>query len=75
MVPRITLWFDRDEAGQQGTKKALNLLSQQKISVQSFNWQVKFQNKQGVKQITIDLDDPDKLSVKQLQFLRERHLI
>jgi DNA primase len=61
MIPKITIFFDRDEAGIAGSEKALSLLRNNGISVDVFDWN----------HASEVVKDPGEMSVSLLKYLRK----
>jgi 5S rRNA maturation endonuclease (ribonuclease M5) len=74
--PGITLFLDRDEAGQKGTARAAMLLEQHGFSVSVFDWEGVF-NRSGLPPCRIGshIKDPGDMSISQLTWLRKQGLI
>ena len=75
-VPRITLFLDRDEAGRQGTQKAVALLEQNGFVVTAFDWDQVF-TRPGLPPCRIGphIKDPGDLSFTQIKWLRKQGMI
>jgi transposase/5S rRNA maturation endonuclease (ribonuclease M5) len=75
-IREITLFLDRDEAGQKGTLRAVTLLRQHGVSVKTFDWEKKFERPGGPKVgINPLFKDPADMSEAQLKYLRKREII
>jgi len=75
-IREITLFLDRDEAGQKGTRRAVTLLNQHGFSVKTFDWNRKFERPGGPKAgINPLFKDPADLSASQLGYLRKHNFI
>ena len=75
-VPRITLFLNRDEAGMQGTKRAVLLLEQNGFVVTAFDWDHVF-TRPGLPPCRIGphIKDPGDLSFIQIKWLRKQGMI
>lgn len=75
-IREITLFLDRDEAGQKGTRRAVELLKQHGFSVKAFDWEQKFE-RPGCPPAGINplFKDPADLSASQLGYLRKHTII
>lgn len=75
-IRKITLFFDRDEAGRNGTCRALSLLKQNGIDVKAFDWDQKFE-RPGCPPARIKplIKDPADMSGAQLKYLRKQEII
>lgn len=75
-LPRITLFLDRDEAGKQGTQRALLQLKQNGFSVNAFDWDMVFAHSRLPPcRIGQQIKDPGDMSFSQLKWLREQGII
>jgi hypothetical protein len=75
-IREITLFLDRDEAGQKGTRRAVELLKQHGFSLKTFDWNRKFERPGGPKAgINPLFKDPADLSASQLGYLRKHNII
>ena len=70
-LPRVTIWFDRDAAGFEGSERALDTLNQTGVSAYPFDWQAAAQ----ANLVTPEANDACDLSVNDLRRLRNRGLI
>jgi len=75
-IREITLFLDRDEAGQKGSQRAVALLKQHGFSVKVFDWNRKFE-RLGCPPVGINLlfKDPADMSAVQLGYLRKHNII
>jgi transposase len=74
--PRIVLFLDRDQAGQDGARKALDLLQCHNFEVIVFDWDQDVSgNAQGPEPIPESIQDPADMSVEQLRHLRKQGII
>jgi len=75
-IREITLFLDRDEAGQKGTRRAVALLEQQGFAVKTFDWDRKFE-RPGCPPVGINplFKDPADMSEAQLKYLRKQKII
>jgi transposase len=72
-VPKITIFFDRDEAGIAGTEKSVSLLRSNGFTVEVFDWNQIFNQPGYPSGKTVDrIKDPGDISTKQLKWLREQ---
>ena len=75
-VNKVLVLYDRDKAGQAGTKKAKDLLEAAGFKVQAFNWKRKFSsNARGKIGIPDNIGDVCEFSVGQLNWLRQQKVI
>ena len=73
LIPKITVFLDRDEAGIAGAEKAVALLRTNEFSVEAFDWNQSFaQSYADLVKIPATIMDPGDMSVKQLQWLRRQ---
>jgi len=72
-VPKITVFLDRDEAGKNGTAKAIFLLKNSGFAAKPFDWNQKFHKADG-SLITIadTICDPGDMSAHQITWLRQQ---
>jgi transposase len=75
-IGAITLFLDRDDAGQKGSKRALSLLKQNGFTVKAFDWKQKFE-RPGCPPIEIKplIKDPTDMSYAQIKYLRIHGII
>lgn len=75
-IDTFYIWFDRDQAGFDGTNKAVSLLTETGFKVKMFDWNMQFTsgNKPMVA-IPENYKDACNFSVKQLQYLRHKSII
>lgn len=74
--PRIVLFLDRDEAGRNGARQALERLRQHNFDVSLFDWDRDMsENAQGSEQSPDSIQDPADMSVEQIQCLRRQGFI
>ncbi|MBT7629412.1 MAG: IS21 family transposase [Desulfobacula sp.] len=68
----ITLFLDRDEAGQKGSQRAVSLLKRNGFAVKEFDWDQKFEQP-GCQPVRIKpvIKDPADMSGAQLKYLRK----
>ena len=75
-IDEILLAYDRDEAGQLGKEKALELLESKGLKARSFDWEATLgRTKEGPVSIPEQINDLSDFSVEQIQWLRERKLL
>ena len=70
-IPKITVFLDRDEAGKNGTAKAIFLLKNSGFEVEPFNWNQNSKKTNG-SPVTISdtICDPGDMSAHQIRWLR-----
>lgn len=74
--PRIVLFLDRDQAGQNGARKVLEQLRYHNFEVSVFDWDRNISgNTQGFGPIPDSIQDPADMPVEQLQHLRKQGVI
>jgi 5S rRNA maturation endonuclease (ribonuclease M5) len=74
--PRIVLFLDRDQAGQDGAREVGDRLGYHNLEVTVFDWDGAMSwNGQGPEPIPSSIQDPGDMSVEQLQWLRSQSLI
>ena len=56
-VRKFLVWYDRDQAGNEGAKKDIDLLKQEGFVGQYFNWDMRFQFGDKVKGIPEQITD------------------
>jgi transposase/5S rRNA maturation endonuclease (ribonuclease M5) len=73
---RIVLFLDRDEAGRNGARQAVERLRQHNFEVSVFDWDRNLPgNDRGPELIPESIQDPTDMSVEQLQRLRRQGVI
>jgi DNA primase len=65
VIPKITIFLDRDEAGIAGSEKALSLLRNNGFTVDIFDWNLASEA----------IKDPGEISAKQFEWLRKERII
>lgn len=72
-IPKITVFFDRDEAGKTGTAKAILLLKNSGFATEPFDWNQNFKKING-SPVTISdkICDPGDMSSPQIKWLRKQ---
>ena len=68
-IPKITVFFDRDEAGMIGAEKAVTLLRKNGFSAKAFDWNQSFGS--SFAKIPMTVMDPGDMSLRQLKWLRQ----
>lgn len=75
-ISKILVFLDRDEAGRQGTVKALELLKGMGLDIENFDWNRSFSSPRRTSiRFPESVQDPCDFSVEQLRWLRDRRLI
>lgn len=75
-APRVLVFYDRDEAGQEGGAKAVELLQGLGVAAEAFGWEQTFASaRRPLIRIPDTVKDPGDLSVEQLRWLRIHHVI
>ena len=70
-IPKITVFLDRDEAGNTGAEKAVALLRANGFSAEAFDWNQIFKRSGAdLVEIPATIRDAGDMSVRQLQWLR-----
>ena len=70
-IPQITVFLDRDEAGKNGTAKAIGLLKNSGLMAEPFDWNQRFNKSDGSSvSIPNTICDPGDMSVAQIKWLR-----
>jgi len=65
VIPKITIFLDRDKAGIAGSEKALSILGNNGFSADIFDWNL----------VSEATKDPGEMSAKQLKWLRKERII
>jgi transposase len=74
--PKIVLFLDRDQAGQEASRQAAGRLRCRNIEVSVFDWDLRMSwNGQGPQMIPNPIQDPADMLVEQLQSLRKQGII
>jgi len=72
-VPKITVFLDRDEAGQNGTAKAIRLLEKNGFVAEPFDWNRSIGNSNdSLISISDTICDPGDMSSQQIKWLRNK---
>ncbi|WP_167730557.1 toprim domain-containing protein [Terasakiella sp. SH-1] len=75
-IKRALLFYDRDKAGFEGSGQAAELLAEQGIEADIFDWSQEFQNSVGeTRPIPESITDPCEFSVEQLKWLRAKGVV
>jgi 5S rRNA maturation endonuclease (ribonuclease M5) len=76
-VQEFLFWYDRDQAGKEGQKKALEVLKDAgKITAKAFEWDMAFPSPaRGKVKIPEEIGDVCEFSVEQLRWLRDKEVI
>lgn len=72
-IPRIGVWFDRDDAGRNGQTKALDTLKAENIPAIGFDWdQSFFSPSRGSVAIPETISDPGDFTAEQIRWLKSK---
>ncbi|UCF85472.1 MAG: IS21 family transposase [Desulfobacteraceae bacterium] len=72
-IPKITIFLDRDEAGKNGSAKAIFLLKSSGFVVEPFDWNQSFEKIDGsLVTISDTICDPGDMSAHQIKWLRKQ---
>jgi transposase len=72
-IPKITVFLDKDEAGINGTAKAIGLLKNSGFVAETFDWNQTFYKSNGAPASIPDtICDPGDMSVAQIKWLRKQ---
>lgn len=68
-IKKFGVWYDRDQAGESGKVKAIELLRDRGFEVDGFNWDIQHLIGEELKQIPVEIDDVCKLSTDGIVWL------
>jgi hypothetical protein len=75
-IDTFFIWYDHDQAGFDGTAKALSLLTETGFKVKTFDWNMQFESgNTTLVTIPAKFKDACDFSTKQLQWLRQKSII
>jgi hypothetical protein len=72
-IPKITVFLDRDEAGKNGTTKAISLLKDSGLVAEPIDWNQSFDKSNGSSvSMSGTICDPGDMSAPQIKWLRKQ---
>lgn len=75
-IKHVTIFLDRDQAGRQGSQRALELLEKHKFSVRVFDWDQSFEKPDAtITHIARTINDAADMSVSQIMWLRRQNIL